>query len=403
MRSTGAVRQGAAGPRESSPESRPHVVVIGGPHSARDARIRKTSGTLNRAGARVTVINAAQRMSAYQRRALRERLSVLAPDVIQVHGAHALGALVEAARPAHPTRAGLLDSAVVYDTGVLPPAHRSPGVRRPRLSRDLGARSRSERAHIGLADVVVTASGAAAEVLQREHGLAKPPVVVHDAPLLAGAARSSRDLRADVGVERGVPLLVWCGTPAPDDGLETVVEALPFLSGVHVAVIAGPKARLDHLWETARSWDVEDRVHVVRGVSSQEMADYVSAADGAVLPAHPGSTHHETTLRPELFDYVQAGLPVVTSEAAVAVRDFVLGHGLGAVCRLRDPVSLALAIRELLTTVREPVTHAVRQQHSWEGQEPRLLGAYASLADRWPRLGALASHPGLDRQRASVA
>jgi glycosyltransferase involved in cell wall biosynthesis len=254
-----------------------------------------------------------------------------------------------------------------------------------------------------LADVVVTASEAAAEVLQREHALAKPPSVVHDAPLLAGAARSSRDLRAEVGVKRGTRLLVCRGTPGPDDGLETVVEALPFLCGVHVARIAGPKARVAHLWAMARSWGVEDRVHVVRGVSSQEMADYVSGADAAVLPGHPGFTEHETTLPPELFDYVQAGLPVVTGEAAVAVRDFVLGHGLGAVCRPRDPVSLALAVRELLTTVRQPATHAVLQQHSWEGQEPRLLGAYASLADRWPRLGALASHPGLDRQRASVA
>jgi glycosyltransferase involved in cell wall biosynthesis len=391
---------------------RPRVVVLWEDGAEDEARLRKTAQTLSRAGAGVSVLVASAlrgrcvgllaldrrhspRVTGSYRLDLAARLRGLEPDAIHVHGVRALDAVAASFDKVRFTRtlAGENRPAIVYDACDHVPGRRT---RQGRAQRDLAERPALGQSRIGVADAVMASSSEIATRLHCEHGLSELPTVVHDAPLLDRPGVSSRALRADAGVERDTPLLIWSGTAGCGDGLEMVVEALPFLPGVHLAVVAQPKLQIGRLLEAARQWDVADRLHVVPPVSGAELPAYIGAADLAVIPTSGSSGGDELALPSVLFEYLHAGVPIVTSDLQ-APSAFVMAHALGAVFRRGDPVALALAVRQVLTPSSPRLSPALRHTHSWEAQESRLLGVYASLADRWPRLR------GLDHAGAATA
>jgi glycosyltransferase involved in cell wall biosynthesis len=107
----------------------------------------------------------------------------------------------------------------------------------------------------------------------------------------------------------------------------------------------------------------------------------VSDADIGLMP-HRKNDSWDTTIPNKLFDYMAAGLPVVSSDAAPCAR--ILGEtGAGRVFRSRDPVSLAAAIEELMdpdvaSILGEAGRTAIRSRYNWEYDTRILLQVVAN-------------------------
>ena len=302
----------------------------------------------------------------------------LAPDIIHVHDPRLLPVAFRAAERIESRHARAC--AVVYDSRENFAGVPDENVTLRRYHRTL---LRHESRLAPRLAAVLTVSQGTADALSGRLRLSRPPVVVLNAPVEGGTAGpdNPRSLRADTGTEPGTPLIVYPGAATKPRGVDTMIEALPLLPGVHAAlvVVPFPHPRADELTALALSLGVEDRLHLLAPVPADEVPGYLGEADVAVSPILAGPANHEAALPNKLFEMLHSGLPIVTSDIR-AMSAFVVEHELGIVFRSGDAADLARTVTEVLADPERWTNSRKRAQlmheWSWEAQELPLGEAY---------------------------
>ncbi|RLQ05793.1 glycosyltransferase [Micromonospora sp. BL1] len=304
-------------------------------------------------------------------------VDALRPDLIHAHDFRMLGV---AARAVDRARAAGRDVKLVWD------AHEwLPGAR-PRRdnARWLPAHLGYVREYVGHADAVVTVSDTLADLLVRDHALPERPTVVLNAPVAATPDTEAPGLRERCGLRPDTPLLVYSGAMAVQRGLDTVVEALPLLPGVHLAlVVADPNAAyVRQVVARAGRHGVGDRVHVLPYVPHRQLVAFLATADIGLIPLHHWP-NHEIALITKFFEYAHARLPIVVSDVRT-MAETVRATGQGEVFRARDAADLARAVR---TVLADPARYRAAYEGpdsplpgwTWEAQAERLDALYRRL------------------------
>ncbi|MFD1272612.1 glycosyltransferase [Streptomyces kaempferi] len=245
-----------------------------------------------------------------------------------------------------------------------------------------------EAEFIGRADAVVTVSSQMAELLRDDQGLAELPLVVGNSPVreVIGAGRSASSVREACGLGPEVPLMVYSGWIGRERGVDAVIDGLPELPGFHLALVVGRTTPLlEELIAQAETLGVRDRVHLVPYVPQHEVADYLSSADLGLTP-FKRVPNCEVSLPTKVSEYLQAGLPLVTSDVKV-IKAYVEEHGLGEVWTWDDPKTFAAAAARAMDNrdkLAAAITEEVRTDLSWESQSGRLLQLYRELSKKTP-------------------
>ncbi|MFF2994390.1 glycosyltransferase family 4 protein [Streptomyces sp. NPDC057950] len=245
-----------------------------------------------------------------------------------------------------------------------------------------------EAEFIGRADAVVTVSTQMAELLRDDQDLAELPLVVGNSPVreVIGAGRSASSVREACGLGPEVPLMVYSGWIGRERGVDAVIDGLPELPGFHLALVVGRTTPLlEELIAQAETLGVRDRVHLVPYVPQHEVADYLSSADLGLTP-FKRVPNCEVSLPTKVSEYLQAGLPLVTSDVKV-IKAYVEEHGLGEVWTWDDPKTFAAAAARAMDNrdkLAAAITEEVRTDLSWESQSGRLLQLYRELSKKTP-------------------
>lgn len=294
-------------------------------------------------------------------------------DVLHAHDIHHVGT---AARAVARRRAAGRDALWVYD------AHeyvRGLSVYPPRTKRLIAAWADLENEFVRDADAVVTVTAPLAEQLREDHRLPTTPTVVMNAPVFSAELDTSGPgVRQTCGLPADAPLVVYSGGVTRARGVHTVVEALPQMPGVHLAVVCVPHNHTipaRELGDLAERLGVDDRVHILDPVPPESVSSFLAEADLGLLPiAHFGS--HEFALSNKLFEYLHAGLPLVVSDCR-AQAEFVTEKGVGTVFPAEDPAACAGAVLDALGR-REALHRRIVEDpdllapYSWEHQAARL-------------------------------
>jgi glycosyltransferase involved in cell wall biosynthesis len=290
-----------------------------------------------------------------------------APDVIHVHDHHGLGTALSA-------KGG---TRVIYDAHEL------------ETGKDLKAERRAAMReyllkHVPKTDAVITVGSALADLLVADLGLSSKPTVVHNTPSLHAAKPAPYRLRAEIGIDPATPLLVYAGGFNRRRRLLTPIKALVSLPDVHLAVILVRDKGTRELAAAAERLGVGERVHFPPSVPFESVVPLIRTADVAIHPLEP-SANADIAMPNKLFEYLQAGLPMVVSDCE-QMASFVRKHGLGEVAPADDPRAWAGAIRRILAdrkayTVSRRVRRKLCDEWSWEAQERVLLELYATLLE----------------------
>ncbi|GAA2056008.1 hypothetical protein GCM10009839_76210 [Catenulispora yoronensis] len=309
------------------------------------------------------------------------------PDIVHAHDMHTPGIAVRVAERL--AKQGKRRPKVLYD------AHEFvAGVSMPEQRR---------LAYVGLegeyvreADAVITVSPLLAQWLQERYHLAETPGVVANAPMLHVPGEEPRDaaagqaeapsLRRACGLAEGVPLLVYSGAVSPMRGIATMVEGLPELPEVHVAVVRGADTEFTRALEKqAEDLGVRDRLHLVGYVAPHLVPQYLASADIGVIPILH-TPNHEVALITKYYEYMHAKLPIVVSDVQ-AMADFTRDLGNGEVFTAGDAHEYAQAVAKVLAdrpAYAARYTDALLAANSWEGQAEALSAVYARLLGRAP-------------------
>jgi glycosyltransferase involved in cell wall biosynthesis len=252
-----------------------------------------------------------------------------------------------------------------------------------------------ETRYAPVADAVVTVSEPLADNLVRRLDLPARPTVVMNVP--DGSNRTTdTSVRRACGLDESVPLAVYSGGLHASRGMETVVRALASVPDLHVAIVSrGGGTELARLQAIAVELGVADRLHPVPFVAPEEVVGYLADADIGLHPLLP-TGNHEVALTNKLFDYLHAGLPILTSDLP-ASGGFVRDHRLGVVF---EPGSVGGAAQGLTTLLADlggfqerlmTSRSALVERYSWSAQVDRLLGVYAGVGVVPERKAAVAA------------
>src|SRR6188472_102016 len=230
-----------------------------------------------------------------------------------------------------------------------------------------------EALFVRVADEVITTSPGYAAVLARRYRIERPRLV-----------RNVPAWRADPkpGARPGnPPLAVYFGALTRNRGLATALRALALIPELRMRFV-GPEAwgyRQD-LNALAVELSVADRLEVIDPVRPDQAASVLADADLGLALIEPACLSYRMTLPNKLYEYVAAGLPVLSSEVPVLAAQ-VRENGLGLVADSRDPVGVAAAIRAMLepgaqVTFREAVSRLAAET-GWDREQGKLADVYS--------------------------
>ncbi|TCO33096.1 glycosyltransferase involved in cell wall biosynthesis [Kribbella steppae] len=306
---------------------------------------------------------------------LLDRLQI---EVIHVHDVFMLGI---AARAAHRAALDGRTIKIIYD------AHEYiPGV--PVVApRRVAAYSDLEREFIRDADRVITVSEPLARWLQRDHKLASLPDVVLNAPVEPPEDAEVKGLRELLRLSEDAPLLVYGGGVNRARGVGTVVEAMPQLPDVHLAIVARANSVTAELLARAVELGVGDRVHLAPFVDAEVVPLYLRSASIGLSPLLH-APNHDIAVTNKFCEYIAAGLPIITSDTP-AQADLVNELDLGAVYTAGDVDSLVQAVCKVLTD-RDRIAKRIADdpqllhRFSWAAQAEVIRSVYADVMGKLP-------------------
>lgn len=195
--------------------------------------------------------------------------------------------------------------------------------------------------------------------------------------------------RAEADGRRGHALeAVYLGFVEQNRGIATAIDAIAECrrggSDVRLSVI-GDGRDLEAMKSRIGSRGPTDgAVRFLGRLPHDEALARVAAADVGLIPHHATAQCH-TTVPNKLFDYMCAGLPVVSSDMR-PVRRILSETGAGMIFRDRDAAELASRFRTLLSmsdggkAMGEAGRRAVAGRYNWESDERRLLSTLAGAS-----------------------
>jgi glycosyltransferase involved in cell wall biosynthesis len=254
------------------------------------------------------------------------------------------------------------------------------------------------------AGVITVSQPIAQEIHQRYHG---PEVtLVRNTPMYQAVGKSNR-LRQYLRLAPEVRLALYQGNLQPNRGLDRLVRAASFLDPNIVIVLLGagrgiPQTQIQ-LEALIASERVEDRVKILPTVPYAELLNWTASADiglNVLPPDH--SLSIRWCLPNKFFEYLMAGLPVLTSQLD-AVVEVIRTYDVGQVVFSTEPADIGAAInvmladQEALARMRRNALQAAKQEFCWGKECQRLILLYQGILVKRPiPRGRRKASPGLE-------
>jgi glycosyltransferase involved in cell wall biosynthesis len=311
-------------------------------------------------------------------------VDALEPDVLHAHDMHVVAIASHARTRA---RAAGRNVTWVYDAHEYVPGLSQYGGRTARV---IEGWADLESEFIRDADRVITVSPAIAVALQKKYQLASRPAVVLNIPTMDAPGREPvRPLREVCGLGPDVPLLTYSGGMTRARGVHTAIEAMAELSDAHLALVCVPHNDTWFVRKLRQQVDAAGlggRVHFLNPVGPGQVVDFLRGVDVALIPAlsYPS---HEMSLPNKLFEYLHAGVPIVSTELE-SIRVFLEENGVGLTHPAEDPPALVAAVRAVLADHDRYAAAAANPEllarYSWSSQAALLRAVYVELLGASP-------------------
>src|SRR5262249_3384725 len=205
--------------------------------------------------------------------------------------------------------------------------------------------------------------------------------IVRNFPPYAPPVSSNR-LRETLNLPPETKIALYQGNLQANRTLHILVEAARYLEPVIVIVLMGKGTLRDRLQTMIVEQGDQDRVRMCRAGPYAEVLEWTASADlGLTVFERHFSPHIYLCLPNKLFEYLMAGLPVLTSRM-LAVAEIVTTYGVGRVLDTLDPQVVGQALRPLLADraelerMRHQALEAARQELNWEIEQRQLVQLY---------------------------
>jgi glycosyltransferase involved in cell wall biosynthesis len=178
--------------------------------------------------------------------------------------------------------------------------------------------------------------------------------------------------------------IIYVGGLTEDRGIGQVVSALEYLPNSVELILLGEFSPKTYEDEVRRLKGFE-KVRYLGLVDFKEVNKYLSGADTGIVCLQP-INRYKISFPTKLFEYMEAGLPVVASNFALW-RDIIDTSNCGICVDPTNPEEISEAIKNLLENpekarqMGENGRRAVFESYNWGNESRKLLGVYRDLSD----------------------
>ncbi|MCM8781922.1 MAG: glycosyltransferase, partial [Candidatus Omnitrophica bacterium] len=253
----------------------------------------------------------------------------------------------------------------------------------PEPKKSMGLRERfwywMERLAIRRANLVIAANEERARLMKTHYGLSRMPTVVRNIPSKPEGItdKEKKALLASYPELRRKPnelLILYQGNIDLSRGIGRFVQALSYLPKNYRFIVAGGGPDLEALRKMARPFEFEGRFSLLGKVEHRLMPAVTAMADLGII-CYPFHGLNNIFCAPnKLFEYAQAGLPVVATDQP-PLRRLVKCYRIGRLVGEHDtPEKIANHIKYVAENKFEFTKGLVRLLDSfqWENEAKRL-------------------------------
>ena len=234
-------------------------------------------------------------------------------------------------------------------------------------------------------------------------------MLIRNIPPYQKISKSDR-IRLYLGLDSRVRIALYQGYLQPDRSLDTLIYAARFLEQDIVIVMmgedrVGTQAQLEAL--IARE-GVTDRVKIISPVAYTELLDWTASADIGLTVYNPDYSKNVQMMLPnKLFEYLMAGLPILTSSIE-SIAEIVKDFDIGQIVSSLEPQDIATAIntifadREALSRMSCNALNAAQSELCWEHELPKLIHFYQDIQQSASKTTHVSAGIKLASARASI-
>ncbi|MDB9708186.1 glycosyltransferase [Planktotalea frisia] len=186
-------------------------------------------------------------------------------------------------------------------------------------------------------------------------------------------------LRKRLNIQDETKIIMAMSTIASD--FDVILNALSLIENAHLVILGKlvPLQYKEEMLQLAENLGLSDRFHTVEQVDYSELTPTLSSADVGIIVRDPSILNNHVSLPNRIFDYMFAGVPVVTPNIP-DISKIVLGEKMGGVVYERTPQAWAQSIQEVLEQQVEMRINALEaaKKMTWETQEDDI---YESLGE----------------------
>lgn len=164
----------------------------------------------------------------------------------------------------------------------------------------------------GAADIFAVC-GSDAEHLQKVYPRIQIPKVIRNIPLYNVTESGGNPLREKYKISKNIKIGIYQGMVFKGRGLHNLIRAAVLYRDL-VLFIVGDGPLLPELKILADQSDIADRIIFTGGVPFEKLSEYTAGADiGFTIISGKGLSYYHA-LPNKLFEYIQAGIPVIGSD-----------------------------------------------------------------------------------------
>ncbi len=254
---------------------------------------------------------------------------------------------------------------------------------------------------------VITVSPLLAQEMRKRYSI--PEVTLIRNILEYKVVQKSDRLRQHLGLGPDVRIALYQGGLGDNRGLDRLIRVAPFLEQNIVIVMMGPdiEATQPQLEKLIISEGVGDRVKILPPVPYEELLEWTASADIGLNVLPPDySLSIRWCLPNKLFEYLMAGLPVLTSQLD-AVIEVIRRYDIGRIVSSLEPAEVGAAINTLLADpdalarMRHNALKASQQELCWEKEKIHLIHLYRDILQE-RRTRRVSEKPSFDDSPHSV-
>jgi glycosyltransferase involved in cell wall biosynthesis len=229
---------------------------------------------------------------------------------------------------------------------------------------------------------VMTVSDSIAERYEKEYSIL--PVTIRNCAV--GSIESSKYSKPELGINPGHLLLILQGAGIKTDrGGEELIEAISITEEVSLLIV-GSGDILQLLKEKVKISGLNDRVKFIPKIPCLDLMKYTRSADAGLSLDKNTNLNHVFSLPNKLFDYINAGIPVVASDL-VEIKKILVGHNCGIIIPEVSPSEISKAVKKLRddpSLLAELKHNAVIASMSvnWEIESVKVRAFYKDVLER---------------------